>query len=373
MSLEIKQVTNRKELKQFIYLPAKIHMNHHNWVPPVYIDEWTFFDPKKNKVPHSESILALAKKGEEVVGRIMGIINHSYNQKHQENHVRFAFMETYNDQEVFHELLKFVIRWGKEKGMDKIVGPLGFTDKDPQGFLIRGFDEPMAMVTTGNFKYMVELIENEEFSKKVELVVYKIDIPATTPPIYEKIESRYKKQNYNLKLLEFTSRRKVKPFIYPVLNLVNETFTGIYGFWPFTQKEMDDMANRYLFLINPRYIKIIINEDKKVVAFVIGMSDLSKGMQKAKGKLFPFGFIHILLAGRKSTQLNLLMGAIHPKYQGKGLDVIMGIKMFDSARNTGKTTLDSHLELESNTKVRAEMERVGGEVYKVYRIYEKDI
>ena len=373
MSVEIRPVRKRKELKCFIYLPAKIHKNHSNWVPPIYTDEWDFFNLQKQTIKNCESILALAWKENQVVGRIMGIINHSYNEKHQENHVRFAFLETYNDQEVFHALLEFVIQWGKTKGMVRLVGPLGYTDKDPQGFLITGFDEPMAIATTGNLPYMVDLVEKEGLKKKVDLVVYKIEIPIEAPPIYQKIEERFRRQKNGLTLLEFTSRKKVKPYIYPVLKLVNETFTDIYGFWPFTEKEMDEIANRYLYLINPRYIKIFINQRQEVIAFVIGMSDLSKGMQKAKGRLFPFGFIHILRAGKRTDQLNLLMGAIHPDYQGKGLDVIMGLKMFDSARKTGKTTIDSHLELESNHKVRAEMERVGGEVYKVYRIYEKDI
>ena len=136
---------------------------------------------------------------------------------------------------------------------------------------------------------------------------------------------------------------------------------------------MYEFANRYLYLINPRYIKLVVNENMEVLSFVIGMSDISKGIQKAKGKLIPVGFIHLLAAGKKSTQLNLLLGAVHPAYQGRGLDVVMGIKLLASAREMGKTTIDSHLELEDNYKVRAEMERVGGKVYKKYRIYIKDI
>jgi ribosomal protein S18 acetylase RimI-like enzyme len=142
---------------------------------------------------------------------------------------------------------------------------------------------------------------------------------------------------------------------------------------PFTIKEMDDFANRYLYLINPRFIKIVVDENDEVLAFIIAMSDISAGIQKSKGYLFPTGFYHILTAGRKSDQLNLLLGGIDPRYQGRGIDVMMGMKMLESAKKAGKKVMDSHLELETNLKVRAEMEKMGGKVYKVYRIYQKDI
>ncbi len=374
MKPTIQIVNSKKLLHTFIHLPAIIHKNHQNWVPPIYMDDREFFNPKKNKAfSYCDTILILALREQEVVGRAMGIINHKYNKQHHEKDVRFSFIECWDDQEIYHALIDYIAQWGKSKGMHKIVGPLGFTDKDPQGFLAEGFEEPTVIATNCSFPYMINLTENEGFTKKVDLVVYKIPIPQEEPIFYKKIRVRFEQQNHQLKVLEFSSRRKVKPYIRPVLNLVNQTFVGIYGFWPFTEDEMDDFANRYLYLINPRFIKLIVDNQNEVVAFVIGMSDISKGIQKARGYLLPFGFIHILKAGKKSKQLNLLLGAIHPDYQGKGLDVIMGIKMFDSARRAGKTVIDSHLELEHNHKVRAEMEKVGGRVYKRFRIFEKPL
>jgi ribosomal protein S18 acetylase RimI-like enzyme len=179
--------------------------------------------------------------------------------------------------------------------------------------------------------------------------------------------------NHGLKLVEFTSRSKVKPYIHPILRLLNRTFTDIFGFVPFSENEMDDFAKRYLFLINPRFIKIVVNENNEVVAFVIGMSHIGEGIQKAKGYLFPVGIFKIFSAARKSPQLNLLLGGIDPDYRGKGLDVMMGVKMIESARLMGKTLIDSHLELEDNTNVRAEMEKMGGRVYKRFRVFGKDI
>jgi GNAT superfamily N-acetyltransferase len=370
----IQEVKTKKELKKFIHLPAAIHKDHHNWVPPIYLDDWDFFNPKKNKsFEFCDTILLLAYRSDEVVGRIMGVIHHAYNEKHQEKYARFAFFETWNDEDVAKALLLAVENWGREKGMKKLVGPLAFSDKDPQGFLIEGFDEPCVIAANCNFPYQVELLEKNEFTKEVDLVEYKFNIPNPLPEFYLKIEERATRMNSGLRVLEFTSRRKVKPYIHPVLNLLNETFTEIFGFTPFMEKEMDDFANRYLFLINPRFIKVVVNNQNKVLAFVIGMSHIGDGIQKAKGKLFPFGIFQIFAAARKTKQLNLLLGGVDPAYRGKGLDVMMGVKMMQSATAQGKTIMDSHLELEDNVKVRSEMEKMGGIVYKRFRVFGKEL
>lgn len=372
--VDIREVTTKKDLRKFIHLPAAIHQNHPNWVPPIYMDEWDFFDPKKNKSFDScDTILLLAFRAEKVVGRIMGIIHHKYNEKHGENHARFSFFETWNDEKVAAALIQAVENWARNKGMDRLIGPLAFSDKDPQGLLIDGFDQPAVIASNCNFPYQAELLEKNNYTKETDLVVYQIRIPDPIPEFYQKIYERACGLNQGLRILEFTSRRKVKPYIHPVLRLLNSTFTDIFGFVPFSEAEMDDFANRYLFLINPRFIKIVINPQNEVVAFVIGMSHIGDGIRKAKGRLFPFGIFRIFASARKSKQLNLLLGGIDPAYRGKGLDVLMGVRMMKSATALGKTTIDSHLELESNTKVRAEMEKVGGRVYKRFRIFGKEL
>ncbi len=374
MTITIRKVENKKDLRLFIHLPAEIHKDHPNWVPPLYMDEWEYFNPKKNILfEHCEYVLLLAFRGEKCVGRCMGLISKIYNESHNENHVRFSNLETWNDPEVFNALIDYVAEWGKSLGMVQLVGPLAFSDKDPQGFLIEGFDKPVVIASNCNFPYMVDLSEGAGFTKKVDCVVYQIPIPDEIPPLHQKILERAEKQNTNLRLLQFTSRRKIKPLVRPVLQLVNDTFGDIYGFVPFNEKEMDDFANKYLFLINPRYVKLIVNEKDEIIAMFIAMADISEGIKKSKGYLFPFGIFQIFAAARKTKQINLLLGAIDPRYQGRGLDVWMGLSLVKSARETGKMVMDSHLELETNTKVRAEMEKFGGKVYKKFRIYQRDI
>ncbi len=374
MAIEIKEVTTKKLMREFIHLPANIHKNHSNWVPPIYLDEWTYFNPKKNRAfDHCTTILYVAVKAGEIVGRIMGIISHQYNDTRKIKDVRFCYLETYNDAEVFNLLLESVSDWARNNGMNRMVGPLGFSDKDPQGWLIEGYDQPIVIATNCNYPYMNALLESLSFTKEIDLVVYRVPIPNELPEFYKNIYKRFTSRENDLVLKEFTKRSQVKPYIRNVLTLLNETFAGIYGFVPFTLKEMDDFANRYLYLINPRFIKIFIDKRNQVVSFLVAMSDISAGIKKSKGYLLPWGFIPILTAGRKSKQLNLLLGGISPDYQGRGLDVMMGIKLIESAKKADKVVIDSHLELETNVKVRAEMEKMGGQVYKRYRIYQKKL
>ena len=374
MAIEIKEVTTKRVMREFIHLPAKIHKNHFNWVPPIYMDEWTYFNPKTNRAfDNCSTILYVAEKNGKTVGRIMGIISHQYNETHNINDVRFCYLETYDDQDVFNALVDAVAVWAQKHGLKRMVGPLGFSDKDPQGWLIEGYNEPIVIASNCNYPYLNRFAEETEFSKEVDLVVYRIPIPDELPEFYKSIFKRFTARENKLHLKEFTSRRQVRPYIYKVLTLVNLTFSEIYGFVPFTIKEMKDFANRYLYLINPRFIKLVLDENNEVAAFLIAMSHISEGIQKSKGYLLPWGFIPILTAGRKSKQLNLLLGGIAPEYQGRGLDVMMGIKLIESAKKAGKVVIDSHLELESNLKVRAEMEKMGGQVYKRYRIYQKSL
>ncbi len=372
MEIVIKPVCSRSDLRKFIHLPAKIHKDHLNWIPPLYSDEWDFFNARKNKAyGYSDVILLLAFRGKKEVGRVMGIVHKEYNELHHQKYARFNYLESWDDREVIEKLLHYVEEWARTRGMEKLVGPLAFSDKDPQGYLIEGFNEPIAIATHCNYPYIIDHLEALGFEKDIDLVVYKIQIPDQTPELYTKVAQRALRNNPGIEILEFTKRKNLKPWIRPIFTLINDTFKDIYGFIPFTLEEMDDFANRYLLIMDPRLIKIILNERKETVAFVIGMPDISKGIKKSKGYLIPIGILHILLAGRRTRQLNLLLGAVHPDYQNRGLDTILGSAMLDSAREQKMEYIDSHLEMETNTKVRAEMEYMGGKVYKTYRVFGK--
>jgi hypothetical protein len=372
MAIEIKDVQSKKDLKTFIYLPEKLHAGHRNWIPPIYTDEWTYFDKSKNKAfGYSDTLMILAAKDGRWVGRVMGIINHRYNEHRQEKTARFGYLETHEDQEVVHALLSRLEDWARAKGMTRIVGPYGFSDQDPEGFLIEGFDHRATIATYYNFEWLPKLVENEGYGKDIDYFVYKIDVPKEMPEFYKRIYERAEKKG-NFEIIEFTKKKQLKPWIRPIFSLMNETYmqNNIYGYAPLEEKEMDDLAKRYLPVVNPHFIKAV-KKDGEIVAFVIGMPDMSAGIQKARGRLLPFGLIYILRAVKKTKQLDLLLGAIKDKYRGMGLDVLMGVKMIQSAQEAGYEIMDTHHEMETNVKVRAEMERVGGQVYKKFRVLQK--
>jgi len=374
LELVIKPVVTRRDLRDFIKLPSRIHHNHANWVPPIYSDEWTFFNPLKNRsFSYCDHIRLLAYRGTEPVGRIMGIINRKYNERKSENNARFNYLETYEDQEVVHALIGAVEEWARSLGAEKLVGPLGFSDKEPQGYLVEGLDQPISLVTTCNFEYQVRMLRNEGFNPEVNLVVYNVDIPDGIPRVYQKIIPRLERLNQEFTMVEFTNRIKLRRYIFPVLHLTNRAFEGIYGAQPYDQKEMKEFANRFIWLLNPRLIKVIENRAGQVVAYVIGMPDITPGIRQSRGYLFPFGLFSILQAARKTKVVTMMLGAIDVPYRGRGLDVMMAMRLFESARREGKHTLDSHLVLESNQAMRSEYEQIGGRIVKRYQIFSKKL
>jgi len=374
MELVVREVVTKGDLKRFVNLPAIIHENHHNWLPPIYMDELTFFDPKMNKsFGYCDHIRLLAFRDGVVVGRVMGLINHRYNQAKNENNARFSYLETYNDAEVVHALLAKVENWARAFGVEKIVGPLGFSDKEPQGYLVEGFDEPTVLVANCNFEYQVDLLKKEGYAPEVNLVSYLAPIPPETPPIYKRVLPRIEQLNSEFKMIEFTSRWRLRKYIKPVLRLTNKAFREIYGSMPYEDREMDDFANRFIFLLNPKFIKVVENQDGEVVAFTVAMPDISKGIQQCKGHLLPFGIFTVLRSGRKSNRLVAMLGAIDEQYRGRGLDVMMGLKILESGRREGKTELDSHIVMEENYVMRGEYEHIGGKIYKRYAIFAKSL
>lgn len=371
--INLTEVKNKKDLKHFIRLPFEIHKQHKEWVPPLLSDEWTLFDKDKNhSFEFCDTIMLLAEKDGKVVGRIMGIINHMYNKAHGEKAVRFCFMECFDDTCVFDDLLSAVEEWGRVKGMDKMVGPLGFSDKDPQGFLIEGFEDPVSvMITNCSLPYMVSHMERNGYQKKIDLFQYRLERPREIPEVYLKIAERVKSRGFEI--IPLKKSKQVKPWVGPVFDLINETYTEIYGFAPLTERESREFADRFLPLLDAEYIKLIKNADEDLVGFVVAMPDIGPGIKKAKGRIFPFGFIHILRSMRQSKQLNLLLGCVKNSIQNTGLDALLAVELFKSTEKNNLTVIDSHLVMEENVKMRATFERLGGICYKKYRIFEKDL
>jgi hypothetical protein len=365
------EVTNKKLLREFIYLPEKLYGNYPNFVPPLFAGEEAFHNPKKNAAfRSSETIRFLASDGGKIVGRVMGIIQHEYNAQRNEQNARFYQLDFIDDTSASEALIKGIEEWAKGNGMNKIVGPYGFSDKNPQGYQVEGFENLPVIATATNPPYLPKHLEQMGFQKEFDCVSYRVVV---TEKLSEAHQSIYKRVSENklIRLIEFKSKQQIRPFIIPVLRLVNEAYAPLYGFTAMTEPEMKEFAGQYLPILDPEFIKVVTDSKGEVVAFVVGVPDMSPGIQKAKGRLFPFGFFHILSAQKKATQLDLLLGALKPHYRKRGITVLLAYALMRSAIKRKIRTIDSHLILESNAVMRAECENAGGEVYKRYRIFSK--
>lgn len=372
MPIRVVPVAGRHDLTAFVRLPARLHRNDHGWVPPLLMDERRAFDPKRNlALAYCDHALWLAYDGPHLVGRVAGIINRRYNTLRGERTGRFSHFESAADEAVARTLLTQVEDWSRAAGMERIVGPMGFTDQDPEGFLVEGFEEEASIATCQNAPWLIPFLESLGWTKEVDYVVYHVSVPAATPPFYERIAHRVERQGV-LRVVEFERRRELNRFIGPILELMNETFTDLAGYSPLDRREMDDLARRYRPVIDPRFVKVVRAGDVPV-GFIIAIPNLNRGFRRAHGRLLPLGWLWILRAARRATRLDLLLGGIKDGYRGRGVDVLLGNAMINSARRAGFPWMDSHHELESNTQVRGEMERMGGRLYKRFRIFQKRI
>jgi predicted GNAT family acetyltransferase len=369
MPIEIKEVKTAKDLKKFVFLTEKMNAHRPGWVPPIYSDDLRVLNPKKNPAhAYCDSILLLAYDGNDLVGRVAGIINNRYNEYAGMKTARFSFFEAPDRIEVSRALLEYVEKWARSKGMNLLVGPQGFTEEDSEGFIYEGYDETPTIGCIQNPPYVNEHMEKLGFGKEIDWFVYKIDIAKAMSDTYAKFFERASR-NKAFRLVEFKKKSQLKPYIHPIFELMNSTFSVLYGYSPLDEHEVESMADRYMPLLDHRFIKAAVTPENEVVGFIVSIPNMSQGMIKARGRILPFGILHILRSAKKTDQLDNYLGAVKEEYRGKGVDVLIGYAQLKEASNAGLKVMDSHHELEDNVKVRAENERVGGVIYKKYRLY----
>ncbi|HTX87448.1 MAG TPA: hypothetical protein VMC08_00535 [Bacteroidales bacterium] len=318
MDIIIKQVTTRRDLKAFIDFPYRHFKGNRYWCPPMRMDEYKTLEKDKNPAfEFCEAEYWLAYREGKLCGRIAGIINRKSNERWKENLVRFGWIDFVDDPEVSRKLIEAVIAWGKSKGMTGIHGPLGFSDMDNEGMLVKGFDELATMASIYNYSYYPEHLEKMGFQVAAEWVQYIMD----NVPIPEKVEraARLASEKYHLRPLKVKKAKELLPYAAKMWNLLNLSFRDLYGFTGLTQKQMDAYTKQYFPFINPDYVSFVVNEKDDVVGFGISMPSLTRALQKCNGRMFPFGFIHILRALKQHELVDMYLNAVHPDYQGKGV------------------------------------------------------
>lgn len=377
MSVEIKKVTTQSELKRFIRFNYEFYKDNPYSVPDLYDDMLNTFSPKKNAAfEFCEADYFLALRDGKIVGRVAAIINRRANEKWNRKTVRFGWIDFVDDMEVSTALIDTVKQWGKERGMTEIEGPLGFTDMDAEGMLVEGFDQLSTMATIYNYPYYPQHMERLGLSKSVDWVEMKIYVPDAIPEKHRRISDIIAKR-YNLHIRKLKSKKEVRQsgVAHDIFRLINDAYTPLFGYSRMTERQIDQYVKMYVPVLDLRMVSIVENEQNEIVAVGISMASLSRALQKAKGRLLPFGWYHLLkaLMWKRPKVLDLLLVAVRPDYQGKGVNALLFTDLIPVYKELGFEYAESNPELEMNEKVQNQWQYFKTEQHKRRRCFKADI
>ena len=377
MAVTIKQVSTQRDLKRFIRFNYELYKHNPYSVPDLYDDMLTTFNKQKNPAfEFCEADYFLAYKDGKPVGRVAAIINRRANETWNKKEVRFGWIDFTDDTEVSEALIRTVEQWGKERGMTHIQGPLGFTDMDAEGMLIEGFDQLGTMATTYNYPYYPAHLERLGFRKDADWVEYKIYIPDAIPEKHRRISDLIQRK-YNLRIKKYTSGKKIaRDYGQAIFDLVNEAYRPLYGYSALTQRQIDQYIKSYLPILDLRMVTLITDAEDQLVAVGISMPSLSRALQQSHGRLLPFGWFYLLKAlffKRRSHILDLLLVAVKPEYQNKGVNALLFSDLIPVYQQLGFEYAESNPELELNGKVQAQWDYFRTEQHKRRRAFVKEI
>lgn len=376
MSVEIKEVTNRKDLKQFVKFNMNLYKGCPYYIPGLIEEEMMTLDKEKNPAFEvCDTIFFLAYKNGEIAGRIAGIINRGSNETWHQKRVRFGFVDFIDDEEVSKALFDAVENWGQSKGMTEIHGPLGFTDLDHEGMLIEGFDQLGTIATIYNYPYYPKHLERLGYIKDLDWREYKIFVPREGIPEKHQRIGEIVKKKYGLKVMKFKNAKTLMPYTQKIFQTLTAAYTPLYGFSPLTQKQIDYYIGMYITMLRFDLITLIVREkDDVVVGFGISLPNLSHAMQKANGHLFPFGWIYLLKALKtKPKVVDLYLTGILPEYQNKGVNALLFNDLIPVYNKLGVEYAESNPELETNHAVQAQWDYFKREHHKTRRAFIKQL
>ena len=355
MAIEIRAVdhSKRSQIRKFVKFGIDFYKDNPYYVPPLVMDDCNTLSPKKNPAfDFCEAQAFMAYRDGKPVGRIAGIINHKVNGRTGRKDLRFGFVDFIDDLEVSQALFDAVSQWGRVKGMTSIVGPLGFTDMDQEGMLTFGYDEVGTMATIYNYPYYPQHMERMGFEKDADWMEYYLTVPDAVPEKHRRIAEIVKERN-GLKVKKYSSRKKIREeYGVALFELINEAYDKLYGYSPLSPKQIQYYINMYLSILNLELVTVVTDADDKIVAIGISIQSFSKALQKCRGRIFPFGWVHLLpvLLG-KSDAVDLLLIAVKPEYQSKGVNALLFADLIPYYIKNGYRHAESNPELESNAKV----------------------
>lgn len=364
-----------RSLRRFVSFGIDLYRGNDCYVPPLISDDVRTLDPRRNPAfDFCEAEYFMAFRDGRPVGRVAAIINRQVNEKHGERKVRFGFIDFIDDPEVSRALLDAVARWGADRGMTHIVGPLGFTDLDHEGMLVEGYDELGTMATIYNYPYYSRHLEALGFTKESDWLEFVMDVPDAIPEKYNRIADIVKKKS-GLRVVKYTSRSAIRrDYGHEIFRLINEAYDGLYGYSHLTDRQIDYYVRMYISLLDLKLVTLVVNEAGTLVAVGISMPSMSRALQKSHGRMFPTGWYHLLrgLKG-KNDRVDLLLVAVKPEYQSRGANALLFQDLIPQYIAHGYRYAESNPEMETNEKVQSQWEYFTRRQHRRRRAYSKKI
>ncbi len=376
MAVEIREIHTKRELRRFIQFANDLYKGCPYYCPPLFFDEMNCFNVETNPALEvCEYQLWMAYRDGKPVGRIAGIINRRANETWNYKHVRFGWFDFIDDLEVSKALLDTVAAWGKERGMDALNGPVGFTDFDHEGLLLEGYEYPAVMSSLYNYPYYVQHMDAYGLSKDADWIEIQVYPPQGCPERLNRIAEIVKQRSHVRVDKVKNSRELVRKYGIQYMDVIDEAYQKLYNFQPMTDAQKNYYKNMYFPLLNFDFVTLVVNEKDEIVGVGLGMPDISNALRKCGGKLFPFGWYHILkaLKSKHIEVFNLLLIAVRPDYQGTGVNAIFFQDQIPRMNKYGMKILETTNILETNTKNIANFTQFDHKIHKHHRAYIKSI
>ncbi|WP_243472055.1 GNAT family N-acetyltransferase [Winogradskyella sp. MH6] len=371
--ITVKEVTTKKGLKTFVKFPFSLYKDSKYWVPPIIKQELETFDKDKNPIfKDAEARFFLAYKGNTIVGRIAAIVNWLEVDKQQIKKMRFGWFDFIDDLEVSKALLETVENIGRNHNLEYAEGPVGFSNLDKVGVMTEGFDSIAPMITWYNHPYYIDHYKNHGYVIEKEYSESKFPFRNVNPEAFSKAQELIKRR-YKLRALKFTKTEEVMPYADKMFDLFNESYASLSSFVEITDIQKEYFKKKFISFVNPEYIKFVVDENDKLIGFAIVMPRFAEALQKANGKLFPFGFTHILKAKKNSKDVIFYLIGIHPEYQNKGVHAVIFNEYYETFTQKGIETCYRTPELEDNEAIHKIWKHFDPVVYKRRKTLRKDL
>lgn len=349
--ISIREVSDKKGLKTFVKFPFSIYKNNPYWVPPIISEEVKSFDPSLNPVfEHAQAFFLLAYHNNKVVGRVVAIINEKEVNEQGIRKMRFGWMDFIDDLDVSKALFDKVIEIGKENDLDFVEGPVGFSNLDKVGLMTEGFDHLSTMISWYNHSYYLRHYTNYGFEPDKRLIDTHFFLRNIEIQKYQRF-AKLVKERYELKALNFTSSEQIMPYVDEMFDLFNKSYAKLSTFVPISQKQITYYKEKFISFINPEFIKFVVDKDGKLVTFSVTMPSFAEALQKANGKLFPFGFYHLLKAKKSPVGAVFFLIGVAPEYQKKGVTAIVFEEFYRTFDELGLQKMVITPELEDNKDI----------------------